>query len=271
MHIPEHQLDYVAALLDIFDPPRRHRKLSNRDAFQQLCFVLRTGASWKDVPVVGISFHTVYKRFMQWVNAGVLHSVWRCLLGEYAEAKLSLNPGWFKDLFIDTTLIKNIAGTDCVGRNPTDRGRKGSKVSVLCDSDCIAVSCVHYPANRSDCKTVSDTVDAVSAVLKTDNRRTIHVVGDKAYSTEEVRLFLQQRRMRQVTESKKNARRKRLLTAAEKRKLHKRHVVENLFCRLKQFKRIRNRFSALSEVFQAEVHAVFCIMLLRQLEKMQDW
>lgn len=271
MHIPDHQLDYVSALIDIFDPPLRQRKLDNRNAFKQLCFVLRTGASWKDVPVSGVSFHAVYKRFMHWVNLGALQSVWRCLLNEYAEAKLSSDPGWFKDMFIDTTQIKNVAGVDCVGRNPTDRGRKGTKVSVLCDSDRVVVSCVHYPSNQADCKTVNDTVNAVNVALKTDNRRTIHIVGDKAYSTENIREFLRDRKMRQITESKRNAKKQRVLTAAEKRKLQKRHVVENLFCRLKQFKRIRNRFDALSSVFEAEVQTAFCIMLLDRLEKMQDW
>jgi hypothetical protein len=47
--------------------------------------------------------------------------------------------------------------------------------------------------------------------------------------------------MRQVVDNKKNCKAPRRLTAADKRKLRKRHIIENLFCRLKQFKRLRNR------------------------------
>jgi hypothetical protein len=64
----------------------------------------------------------------------------------------------FKTLFIDTTMIKNLAGTDCVERNPTDRGRLGSKMSVVCDMNRVAVGCVMYPANHADCKTVQNTI-----------------------------------------------------------------------------------------------------------------
>jgi hypothetical protein len=137
----------------------------------------------------------------------------------YANAKLDDDPGWFKTLFIDTTMIKNLAGTDCVGRNPTDRGRLGSKMSVVCDLNRVAVGCVLYPANRADCKTVESTIDAVQCPLRHDKRRTVHVVGDKAYSSKDIRAFLQNRRMRQVTESKKNAKATRRLTTADRKKL----------------------------------------------------
>jgi transposase len=213
----------------------------------------------------------VYKRFHSWVRTNVIRDVWRCLLQEYADSKLDGNPGWFRDVFIDTTLIKNIAGVDCVGKNPTDRGRKGTKVSVLCDAERIPISCVHFPANRNDCTTVQDTVDAVQCELRRDGRRGVCVVGDKAYSTENIKTFLKQRKMRSVTESKKNAKVKRKLNVADMQRLKKRHVVENLFCRVKQFKRIRNRFTTLSSVFEAEVQTTLCILLLGRLEKMQDW
>jgi hypothetical protein len=126
------------------------------------------------------------------------------LLNLYAEECLRIEPGWFKSIFIDTTMIKNLAGVDCVGGNPTDRGRLGSKVSVLCDKNKVVVGAVLYPANKSDGKTVAETIDAVSCSLKHDNRRTVHVVGDKAYGSAENRQLLKTMRMRLVAESKKN-------------------------------------------------------------------
>ena len=44
----------------------------------------------------------------------------------------------------------------------------------------------------------------------------------------------------------------RKLTANDKKELKKRHVVENMFCRLKQFKRMRLRMAKWASVFEAE-------------------
>ena len=175
------QLDVISDLIDRFDPPLRSRKLDNKTAFSCLCYALQTGVAWKYVPVSGCTFSAAYKRFQCWVRQGVIRNVWVQLLNLYSNAQLKENPEWFKSLFIDTTLVKNLAGTDCVGRNPTDRGRLGSKTSVLC-------------------------------------------------------------------------------------KLRKRHTVENLFCRLKQFKRVRHRMDRLASVYEAEIHAALCVMLLKQMQ-----
>jgi hypothetical protein len=79
---------------------------------------------------------------------------------------------------------QNLAGTDCVGRNPTDRGR----LQDVCGL------CVTY------------------------------VVGDKQQQGHPV-LF---------AESKKNVKATKRLTTADGKKLQKRHLVENLFCRLNE-------------------------------------
>jgi hypothetical protein len=44
-----------------------------------------------------------------------------------------------------------------------------------------------------------------SIQCKDDNRRTIHVVGDKAYGSKGIHAFLLSQRMRQVVDNKKNS------------------------------------------------------------------
>ena len=258
-------LEQLSAVFDMFDPPKRARKLDNKTALSCLLFVVETGIAWNRVPVKDFSSSAVYKRLRLWVHRGVVKSVWHHLLSLYAQDRLREEPGWFKTLFIDSTMIKNLGGTEVVGRNPTDRGRLGSKVSVVCDNDRVPLGCVLYPANRNDCKTVEETLASIACPLKDDDRRTLHLVGDKAYGTKEIAAFLKSRSMRLVAESKKNARVPRKLTGADKAKLKKRHKIENLFCRLKQFKRIRHRMDALASVFEAQIHMAFCFLLVPRL------
>ena len=51
---------------------------------------------------------------------------------------------------IDSTMVKNVYGRDCLGRNPVDRGRKGSKMSVAVDDLGVLFGCCLHPANIPD-------------------------------------------------------------------------------------------------------------------------
>jgi hypothetical protein len=94
MHIgPPKQLELVAEVIDVFDPPLRARKLSNKAAFQCLWYA-NTGVAWKYVPVTGCTFSAAYKRFQSWVKNNVIQNVWVYLLNLYAHCRLDENPGW---------------------------------------------------------------------------------------------------------------------------------------------------------------------------------
>ena len=123
-----------------------------------------------------------------------------------------------------------------------------------------------FLANRHDCKTVEETLASVACPLREDGRRTVHLVGDKAYGTREIEAMLRARNMRLVAESKRNAREPRRLTRSDRQKLARRHRIENLFCRLKQFKRVRHRMDALASVYEAQVTLVFCCLVVPQLQ-----
>jgi hypothetical protein len=190
------------------------------------------------------------------------------LLNLYAHCQLDENPGWFKTLFIDSTLIKNLAGTDCVGRNPTDRGLLGSKVSVLCDVNRITFTgCVLYPANHADCKTVEDTFElSVLPPANTTIAEPFMCLGGKAHNSKEKFVLCCRAAGCVRLQRTRNAKVARRLSPADRKNLKKRHLVENLFCRLKQFKRLRHRMDTPASAFHAEFQAAFCILLVQQIQ-----
>ncbi len=79
-------------------------------------------------------------------------------------------------------MVKNDLGQDCIGRNPTDRRRSGSKISVIVDMNRVPLAMTFYGANRNDIKTIEDTLDAIPFTLKKDRRRSVNIVGDKGYA-----------------------------------------------------------------------------------------
>jgi putative transposase len=124
-------------------------------------FVVKTGIPWRYVNVNQCNSSTVYKRFQSWISKGVIERAWKELTTMYVQKRLAVNPKWFHDLFIDTTMIKNVGGVDGTGKNPTDRGRMATKMSVIVDEAQIPLCCEFFLANRSDATTAIQSVDGL--------------------------------------------------------------------------------------------------------------
>ena len=122
------------------------------------------------------------------------------IISRYVHSRLSKNATHFRHLYIDTTTVKNIGGVDCVGKNPTDRGRLGSKISAIVDDDKVSVSKpVPYGANRADVATVEDTFNSITCNLMPDRRRVMKLAADKAYRSEALFQRMIRRRVRMVS------------------------------------------------------------------------
>ena len=71
------------------DPRRRGRpRRSDREAFDAILFVLRTGCQWNALNATGIcSSSTAHRRFQEWREAGVFLELWKGGLEVYDELK----------------------------------------------------------------------------------------------------------------------------------------------------------------------------------------
>ena len=182
----------IEPLLPVHVPPphplgcHRHR-VDNREALNGIFFVLRTGAPWKSLDVTGIcSGSTAHARFQEWRNAGVFARLWEEALNEYDELK-GLDWEW---LAMDGAMTKAPLGGGKTGPNPTDRGKRGVKRSLLTEAEGIPVGIAVEGANRNDMKMVKDTLQSVPESVELKRCRTNGKQGmcmDKGYDSEEVR------------------------------------------------------------------------------------
>jgi transposase len=78
-----------------------------------------------------------------------------------------------------------------VGKNPTDRGKSGTKRSILSDGDGVPIGLAVDGANRHDCKMARATIESI-AVERPDPTPTApqRMCLDKGYDYEEVRALL---------------------------------------------------------------------------------
>jgi putative transposase len=138
-------------------------------------------------------------------------------------------------------MIKNVSGVDYLGRNPTDRGRMATKMSMICATAMVPVSCTFYGANIADVTTTEASVDAINCRIKKDSRYTNVLIGDKGYVSKKVARALDLKRITMLTPKKKNSKDRNRMSDKNKSMLKRRHRVENTFCRFDKFKRLHCR------------------------------
>jgi transposase len=247
------------------DPPIRRRKAPHSEVTEVILFLLKTGVPWRYTRPRDVSFHTVYKRFRVWEKLGVFEKVWKDLLATYSEKQLQTNANWFKKLFIDSTMIKNVAGRDCLGRNHYDRSRLATKMSVICDTAEVPISCSFYPANINDIKTVNASVKNIACPVKNDGRVVTTLAGDKAYISKAVYRKLRHHNIRMIAPLKRNSLRKKLIKADEDT-LKSRSSIEHVFCRLDKFRRIHCRQEQLISSYAALNFIAMAIVIGKKMK-----
>ena len=127
----------------------RKPKYSNRVYFAAIVYVLRTGIIWNALPrekFEGVGSAAVHRKFQQWAACGFFEKLWRRGLAEYDELE---GIAWRWES-ADGSNLKAPLAQESVGANPTDRGKKGSKRSILVDENGVPLSLIVTGANRHD-------------------------------------------------------------------------------------------------------------------------
>jgi putative transposase len=121
-------------------------------------FVLRTGCQWNALNATGIcSSSSAHRRFQEWTAAGVFVNLWATGLQEY-DALKGLDWSW---LAMDGAMTKAALGGERTGKNPTDRGKLGTKRSLLTEAAGVPVGLAVEGANRHDKKLAEATLESI--------------------------------------------------------------------------------------------------------------
>ena len=97
-----------------------------RQAFEAIVFVLRTGIQWKALPREFGSSSAVHARFQYWERSGFFLAIWQAGLAEY-DGMEGIGWEWQSS---DGAMVKAPLATECVGSNPTDRGKKWTQAQL---------------------------------------------------------------------------------------------------------------------------------------------
>lgn len=161
-------------------PGGGRKPLPPRQVFAGIVFVLRTGIQWKALPKARFgSPSAIHRYFLEWQEAGVFRQLWAAGLLAYDEVQCI---AWMLQS-IDGSLTKAPLAQEAVGPNPTDRGKQGSKRSLLVEGCGIPIALTVSGANTPDVPLLPPTLAArIVRWRNPGNGAAPSVAGDKGYT-----------------------------------------------------------------------------------------
>ena len=132
-------------------------RMGDRQAFEAIVYVLRTGIQWNGLPRELGASSTVHDRFQEWERAGFFQALWQAGLEDYDEL---IGTQWEWQA-VDGAMTKAPFGYAATGKNPTDRGKQGVKRRLLTDGSGIPLALVIAGANRHEMKLLCATLDGI--------------------------------------------------------------------------------------------------------------
>ena len=158
-----------------------------------ILYLLRTGCQWNALPKEFGSGKTAHRYFQQWVHAGVFLRMWQAGLTEYDELK-GLAWQWQAADGAMTTHRPTPAsggghgqaplGGEKTGKTPTDRGKLGTKRSLLVDEQGVPLGIVVSGANTPDGRLLEATLHTMPIARPDPVTTEQHLSLDKGYSGE---------------------------------------------------------------------------------------
>jgi transposase len=164
--------------------------IPHRTALGVIWFVLATGNRWEDVPKeMGCSGRTAQRRLQDWEALGLWDRLHADLL-RLLKKEGKLDEGC---VVVDSVTVRAFGGGDSTGKNPTDRGRKGTKHTLMVDRKGVPLAIRTAGANASDQKQVIPLVLAFPKVGGKPGRpkeTPDELYADRGYDSDSTRWLL---------------------------------------------------------------------------------
>lgn len=237
-----------------YNSPTPGRQLQHKldDIIEGILFICKTGIQIKFTDYKGIPGSALMYHYYKWVTDNIFYKCWIKVYNMYQKKwKYNKNLNY---LSVDCSYIKSINGNDCVGRNPTDRGRNGNKLSVIVDLIGVPVGYYLETANKADSKLFEKTLK--NKIYKRKCKSNIY--ADKGYSSRPCIKIASNNNCKLFAPNKKNFKKS---LFPNTRKLAKiRYVVEAQFSWLKSYKRIVLRYDKLIKNYENFIILAFSMI-----------
>lgn len=235
-------------LLTAINKTNAYQTENLRMTVEGILWRFRTGAPWLDLPNEFGPWKTVFNRFNTWSKSGVWQQLFERIRGE-------LDNEWN---FMDGTYIK-VHQHASGGIEPKDditigrsKGGNTTKVHMLTDAH----------GNPATFEITAGNIHDVSVGEKLiANSEAENIIGDKGYDSEPLRDAVLDRGALPHIPRKSNSRKPN--PHFDKYLYRHRHLVENLFAKLKHFRAFATRYDKLTRNFTSTVFIACTLLWLK--------
>jgi len=260
--LPEDLWSLIAAHLPTHRPlPKGGRpRIDDRAALTGILFVLKTGIPWEYLPrELGCgSGMTCWRRLHEWMLAGVWQRIHEAILRRLREHDQIM---WDRAC-VDAASVPAPTGGEHTGRNPTDRGKLGSKHHLLVDERGLPLVAQISGAQVHDSRffiPLIESIPAVKGLAGRARKRPGKLHADRAYASRAHRAWLRNRGIA--------ARIARYGVESRERLGRWRWVVERTLGWLHRFRRLRIRYERRADIHQAFLSLACSLICWRYVER----
>ncbi|MFE0928958.1 IS5 family transposase [Streptomyces mutabilis] len=260
-------------------------RVSDRQVINGMIYKIRTGISWRDLPVRYGPWQTVHTRFRRYAIDGVFT---RALQQIQARADAAGDIDWLVQ--IDSTIVRAHQHAAATGRKGGSSGRTNrndhalgrsrggltTKVHLACDGKGRPLALLVTPGQRHDSVCARILLERIRVPRSGFGRprcRPDQVIADKAYSSRGFRAYLRRRGIAHTIPEKADQRRHRLRRGSrggrppgfDRETYRRRNLVERCFNRLKGFRGIATRYDKTATSYEAAVSLASLLLWARSV------
>lgn len=160
---------------------RGRPRVKDQAVLNGIWYILWTGCQWKAVhrSWFGVSASVLHQRFQLWRRLGVFEHLMAALAKVYAQER-RIKWRWQS---VDSKSCPAPLGGEATGRNPTDRGKRGSKVHLLVDARGAPLAVYISGANQHD---KWSAADLIFSILVERPKTKQHFCADRGYDYPDV-------------------------------------------------------------------------------------
>jgi len=214
-------------------PIGRPRQFSFSFILDRILFILSSGCQWSGLPVPGGSWKTIYHYFSLWSK----HHLFRHAYTDLVRVYMKIRPR-SPVRVVDTSFVKNVFGSQCIGPSPFDRGRNATKVSAIVDHTGIPLGFTFHKGNRNDSRTLQHSL-VKCKFISPGNK----LYADKIYDTSHCKDVLNRFYLENCVSKKRQN--------VSRNDNRIRIVVEHTFGWLDKYRRIILRYDSLVRSFRS--------------------
>lgn len=210
-------------------------RIDDRRVLSGIIYVIRNGLPWKDAPREYGPYKTLYNRFVRWSRMGVFNRIFEELAQCNQPDRLMIDATHWKAHRTAASLYQKGLFPRCLGRT---KGGLNSKLQAVCDGNGKPITLLLSEGQMSDYKGAALLLDSLPKATE--------LLADRGYDADWFRAALIRKGITPCIPPKKNRKQS---IEYDKTLYKQRHKIENMFAKLKDWRRIALRYDRCAHTF----------------------